>query len=91
MTQMGRSEARQMLTVVRRLCGHSATGPSEVSDQSIDRIKLPISPPPVRKARESGSEAGVSLRFISALLVWDRDTGLRRPRPNRRHLHIDDA
>ena len=71
MTQMGRSEARQMLNVVRRLCGHPATGPSEVFDQSIARIKLPIAPPPVRKARGSESEDNLSpARFISALYVW---------------------
>ena len=76
MTQIGRSEARQMLMVVRKLCGHPATGPSEVFDQSIDRIKRPISPPPARKA--SGSELGgnLSLRFISAL--WSDDGGSRR-------------
>ncbi len=67
MTQIGRSEAKQMLTVVRRLCGHPSTGPSGVADQSIDRIKLPISPPPNRKARGFGSAASLSLRFIGAL------------------------
>ena len=66
MTQMGRSEARQMLMVVRRLCGHSATGPSELSDQSIDLISLPISPPPIRKERGFESEADLSLRFMIA-------------------------
>ena len=60
MTQMGRSEARQMLTVVRRLCGQPATSPSEVFDQSIVRIKLPISPPPDRKASESEPEGNLS-------------------------------
>jgi len=45
-----------MLTVVRRLCGQPATGPSEVFDQSIARIKLPISPPPAKKASGSESE-----------------------------------
>ena len=40
-----------MLMVVRRLCGQPATGPSEVVDQSIDRIKRPISPPPFQKGR----------------------------------------
>ena len=48
-----------MLTVVRKLYGHPVTGPSEVFDQSIDRIKLPISPPPARNA--SGSETKAML------------------------------
>ena len=60
MTQMGRSEARQMLTVVVRLCGHPATGPSEGVDQFIDRIRSPVALPPVRKAKEWGA-LGLSL------------------------------
>ena len=55
MTQMGRSDARQMLMVVRKLWGHDSTGPSGVLDQFIDRIKRPISPPPARKAKGSAS------------------------------------
>src|SRR5258708_648464 len=43
---MGKLEARQRLTVVRRLCGHDAMGPNGVLVQSMDRIRLPISPPP---------------------------------------------
>ena len=71
MTQMGRSEARQMLTVVRRLCGHPATGPSEVFDQSIARIKLPISPPPDRNASGFESEGNLSPRkFMGAYVSW---------------------
>ena len=60
MTQIGRSEARQMLMVVRRLCGQPATGQSEFVDQCIDRIKAPIAPPPARKAKEWGA-LGLSL------------------------------
>src|SRR6266446_4178313 len=43
---MGKFEARQRLTVVRRLWDHDSMGPNEVADQSIDRISFPISPPP---------------------------------------------
>jgi hypothetical protein len=41
-------EGSSMLTVLRRLCGHVSTGPSLVCDQSISRIRVPISPPPAR-------------------------------------------
>ena len=39
-----------MRTQVRRLCGQASTGPSGVRDQSIARIRSPISPPPCRTA-----------------------------------------
>ena len=62
-----------MLTVVRRLCGHPVAGPSGVFDQSIDRIKFPISPPPRRKAKGSESEVSLSGRFMGT----PSRTGLR--------------
>src|SRR6185503_2119538 len=40
-----------MLTVLRRLCGQVAGGPSAVLDQSSSRMRAPISPPPWRKVR----------------------------------------
>ena len=40
-----------MRTAVLRLCGHRSTGPSGVFDQSFERIRSPISPPPERKAK----------------------------------------
>src|SRR5215475_2028967 len=39
-----------MLTELRKLCGHDSIGPSGVSDQSISRINLPISPSPVNQS-----------------------------------------
>src|SRR6266404_5061865 len=50
---MGKLEARQRLTVVRRLCGHDSMGPSGVLVQSFDRTNLPISPPPTSQSFES--------------------------------------
>src|SRR5262245_16817413 len=44
---IGNFEFRQMLTAVRRLCGHDLIGPRGVFDQSISRTNFPISPPPV--------------------------------------------
>ena len=43
---IGKLDERQRLTVVRRLFGQVPSGPSGVVDQSIDRISLPMSPPP---------------------------------------------
>src|SRR5258708_36061283 len=50
---MGKLEARQRLTVVRRLCGHDSMGPSGVLVQSFDRTNLLISPPPTNQSFES--------------------------------------
>ncbi len=36
--------------MVFRLCGHSSAGPSGVADQSSERMRAPISPPPERKS-----------------------------------------
>src|SRR5450830_2168400 len=49
MILMGKFEARQGLTVVRRLWGQWAMSPSGVSDQSRLRINCPISLLPSRK------------------------------------------
>jgi hypothetical protein len=37
-----------MLTVLRRLCGHVSGTPNELLDQSISRMRVPISPPLAR-------------------------------------------
>src|SRR5215204_480466 len=50
MMLIGKFDARQRLAVVRRLCGHDSMGPSEVSDQSVSRTTLPISPPASQSA-----------------------------------------
>src|SRR5947207_3725168 len=42
---IGKCDARQILTAVRRLCGQFSTGPRRVFDQSIERISAPMSPP----------------------------------------------
>ena len=55
---MGKRELRQVLTVVRRLCGQRLTGPSGVFDQSVALISAPISPPPARTV--SASRSGLS-------------------------------
>src|SRR5436309_7111268 len=38
-----------MRTAVFKLCGHRSAGPRAVLDQSLSRIRAPISPPPSRK------------------------------------------
>src|SRR5579864_4877829 len=43
-------DGSSMLTVLRRLCGQSSTGPSAVFDQSMSRMRAPMSPPPWRNA-----------------------------------------
>src|SRR4051794_41967314 len=71
---MGKRELRQMLTAVRRAGGHRSAGPIGVLDQSSERIRAPISPPPARKP-------GASLIRPS----WSRRAGgprrARRPPP----------
>jgi hypothetical protein len=41
-----------MPIAVRRLWGQSSTGPRGVADQSSERIRSPISPPPARKVQD---------------------------------------
>ena len=48
-----------MLTAERRLWGHSATGPSGVRDQSSERMRSPISPPPASHSVVTGFAGGV--------------------------------
>src|SRR2546425_12076633 len=48
--EIGKVEARQRLTVVRRLCGQHEMSPRGVLAQSIDRTSAPISPPPTSQS-----------------------------------------
>src|SRR5579863_1721132 len=48
--EMGKFDAKHKLTVVRRLCGHEALGPSGVFDQSLANTVLALSLPPARKS-----------------------------------------
>src|SRR5580704_14391403 len=57
---MGNLELRQMLIVVRRLCGHSDSARSGVCRQSMARRRAPISPAPVRKMSSLASEDDLS-------------------------------
>ncbi len=60
-------EGRSMLSVLRRLCGHVSTAPSVVSDQSMSRIRAPISPPPARNGkRELVFSEGMAIKKIMA-------------------------
>ena len=56
---MGNREFRQMLIVVRRLCGHALMGPSGVARQSIERTRSPMSPAPARNVSSAGSWSNV--------------------------------
>src|SRR3954464_15880476 len=58
---MGKREFRQVLTMVRRLCGQPSTGPSGVRDQSKLRMSTPVSPPPAR-GPALDSACGTSMR-----------------------------
>jgi hypothetical protein len=49
---IGNRDSIRMLTAVRKLCGHDSTGPTGVFDQSIERMRSPVSPPPWRSACE---------------------------------------
>src|SRR6476661_3645330 len=48
-------DGSSMLTVLRRLCGHDSGAPRVLRDQSISRIRAPISPPPARNVSFEGS------------------------------------
>src|SRR5262249_49571446 len=50
-------DGSSILTELRKLCGHDSIGPSGVRDQSISRINLPISPPPVSQSARAGAIA----------------------------------
>ncbi len=67
MTSIGKLEARQRLTVVRKLCGQVSIAPKGVADQSLERIKSPMMPPPVRKSRVCAR--GVALSGLKVKIV----------------------
>src|SRR5690242_11653837 len=76
-----------MLTDVRRLCGHDATGPSAVCDQSLARMSAPMCPPPARQSRGDGWTAASWVMPCSPPV--DRPEAARRSSPSgiaRRHL-----
>ena len=50
-----------MRTIVLRLCGHSAGGPSAVLDQSNARMRTPISPPLARKTGDCTASVSFSV------------------------------
>lgn len=68
---MPKLELSSMLTVVLRLRGQDATGPTGVFDQSIDLMRSPISPPPIKvvSARDVSSEIAGSL--VTNVLVYE--------------------
>src|SRR5690349_8082927 len=66
-----------MRAAIRKLCGHPATGPSGVFDQSNARINRPISPPPATDARGSWSEAGLVFCSLMESLPSEAAGGVR--------------
>src|SRR5262245_66690547 len=70
-SQKGWREVSIIRTAVFKLCGHDSTGPSGVSDQSISRINLPISPPPVSQSARAGAVAFSLPKSIDNLLTAD--------------------
>jgi hypothetical protein len=54
---MPKRDSSMMLTAVRRLWGHWASGPKTVRLQSVARMSAPSSPPPERES--SGRDAVV--------------------------------
>jgi hypothetical protein len=73
---MGWCEPRQMLTAVRRVCGQDSIGPTGDFDQSIERMRAPISPLPERRSAETASLAG---EFIFSIDVWPSFLGKSGP------------
>src|SRR5580700_9212782 len=69
--EIGKFEARQRLTVVRRLCGHDPIGPRGVLVQSIDRTTLPISPAP---ASELASRVSLGISRLSSSVLNSKKT-----------------
>src|SRR5215475_246594 len=61
-------DGSSILTELRKLCGHDAIGPSGVRDQSISRINLPISPPPVSQLARAAAIAFSLAQSIDNLL-----------------------
>src|SRR5262245_57686791 len=67
-SQKGWREVSIIRTAVFKLCGHDSIGPSGVCDQSISRINLPISPPPVSQSARAATIALLPPQSIDNLL-----------------------
>ena len=52
-TRIAKRDDSMTATMVRRLGGHSSTGPSGVLDQSMLRMSAPASPPPRRQSSDA--------------------------------------
>src|ERR1700687_527396 len=81
---IGYPDASRMLSDVRRLCGHCSTGPTGVRDHSIERMSLPISPPPAKTASARASSRIVADSFRGTHRIWN-SLGHEAPRL----AHID--
>jgi hypothetical protein len=63
-------DGSSMLNVLRRLCGQLSAGPRIVLDQSIARMRDPISPPPCRKVCENAvSTSAIRRDYLATLLM----------------------
>src|SRR5580704_13024296 len=68
-----------MRTTERRLCGHPSTGPSGVCDQSLRRIRSPISPPPENTSPAAGRSLPAERAEGAASSVTGRAAGADSP------------
>src|SRR6202044_106183 len=86
MMLIGRFEAMQRLTVVRRLCDHVSIRPKGDLDQSNDSMTSDISPPPVshpsRRPRAVIDRASETVRGIT----WSESNPEASPRSSSSHL-----
>src|SRR5580765_2535502 len=72
-------DGSNMLTVLRRLCGHVSAAPSGVFRHSRSRIRPPISPPPCRNVRLEASAANFSgIQPLSQTDLGQIDAGAGR-------------
>src|SRR3712207_2197209 len=62
---IGTGDCRTMSRAVLRLCGQASIGPRLVADQSKERIRAPVSPPPAGKSLRWGDASMVSGAVIS--------------------------
>jgi hypothetical protein len=62
---MGKCVSRRMLTAVRRLWGQVSTPPMLVLDQSNERIRSPIAPPPTRKCSPGAMDERVAEDMVA--------------------------
>src|SRR5689334_22744015 len=75
-------EGSSMPTTLRRLCGQASTGPSDVVDQSIRRMREPISPPPLKTVLTSPSvwSSCTQSAFLFAVSLLQSGQTIRRAR-----------